>query len=145
MHYQIWLKQSTVTHPAVCHDQVVNQQPVFAACSGLPHDDNHLTSYFTKWKQALRNMEATTVANIPVQEFISHFGVPNTCTQTRVEISDELIKKFDRTLLNMLSTSVDKDQRTGDLQLPQPVYKRQLCGATPFSLMFGRSAQLYTN
>ena len=42
MRYQIWLKQSTVTHPAVCHDKVVNQQ--FAACSGLPHDDNHLTS-----------------------------------------------------------------------------------------------------
>ena len=42
-------------------------------------------------------MEATTVAKILVQEFISHFGVPNTCTQTRVEISDELIKKFDRT------------------------------------------------
>ena len=26
----------------------------------------------------------------------------NTCTQTRVEISDELIKKFDRTLLNKI-------------------------------------------
>ena len=36
------LKQSTVTHPAVCYDKVVNQQ--FAACSGSPHDDNHLTS-----------------------------------------------------------------------------------------------------
>ena len=46
MHYQIWLKQSTVTHPAVCHDKVVNQQ--FAACSGSPHDDNHLTSTNSK-------------------------------------------------------------------------------------------------
>ena len=45
MRYQIWLKQSIVTHPAVCHDKVVNQQ--FAACSGSPHDDiNHLTSIF---------------------------------------------------------------------------------------------------
>ena len=35
--YAFWLKQSTVTHPAVCHDKVVNQQ--FAACSGSPHDD----------------------------------------------------------------------------------------------------------
>ena len=44
MRFQIWLKQSTVTHPAVCHDKVVNQQ--FAASSGSPHDDdNHLTSY----------------------------------------------------------------------------------------------------
>ena len=31
-----------VTNPAACHDKVVNQQ--FAACSGSPHDDNHLTS-----------------------------------------------------------------------------------------------------
>ena len=37
MRYLIWLKQSTVTNPAVCHDKVVNQQ--FAACSGSPHDD----------------------------------------------------------------------------------------------------------
>ena len=45
MRYQIWLKQSIVTCPAVCHDEVVNQQ--FAACSGSPHDDiNHLTSVF---------------------------------------------------------------------------------------------------
>ena len=37
------LSNSTVTHPVVCHDKVVNQQ--FAACSGSPHDDdNHLTS-----------------------------------------------------------------------------------------------------
>ena len=42
MLYQIWLEQSTVTHPVVCFDKVVNQQ--FAACSGSPHDDNHLTS-----------------------------------------------------------------------------------------------------
>ena len=42
MRCQIWLKQSTVTHPAVYHNEVVNQQ--FAACSGSPHDDNHLTS-----------------------------------------------------------------------------------------------------
>ena len=42
MRYQIWLKQSKVTHPVVCHDQVVNQQ--FVPCSGSPNDDNHLTS-----------------------------------------------------------------------------------------------------
>ena len=34
--------------------------------------------YFTKWKEAypMRNMEATTVANILVHEFISRFGAP---------------------------------------------------------------------
>ena len=43
MCYYIWLKQSTVTNPAVCHDKVVNQQ--FAACSGSPCD----VPVFTKW------------------------------------------------------------------------------------------------
>ena len=32
--------------------------------------------------------------------------------------SDGMIKRFSRTILNMLSTSVDKNQRTCDLQLP---------------------------
>ena len=32
-----------MTMPAVCHDKSLKQQ--FAACSGLPHDVNHLTSY----------------------------------------------------------------------------------------------------
>ena len=47
-----------------------------------------IDDYFTKWKEAypMRNMEATTVANILVQEFISFLVFPNTFTQTRVEI-----------------------------------------------------------
>ena len=40
--YMRWHKQSIATNSAVCHDKVVNQQ--FAACSGSPHDDDHLTS-----------------------------------------------------------------------------------------------------
>ena len=40
--------------------------------------NKYIGDYFTKWKEAypMRNMEATTVANILVQEFISCFGVP---------------------------------------------------------------------
>ena len=38
----IGLKHSTVMNPAVCHDEVLNQQ--FATCSGSLHDDDHLTS-----------------------------------------------------------------------------------------------------
>ena len=55
--YALWLKQSTVTHPAVCHDKVVNQQ--FAACSGSPHDDNHLTSdmKYAVYRQMLKTIQ----------------------------------------------------------------------------------------
>ena len=42
MHYQIWLKQSTVTNPAVCHDKVVNQHLLLA--QAYPMMMNHLTS-----------------------------------------------------------------------------------------------------
>ena len=37
MCYQVWLKQSIMTTPAVCHDKLVNQQ--LAAGLGSPHDD----------------------------------------------------------------------------------------------------------
>ena len=95
--------------------------------------------YFTKWQEAypMRNMEATTVPNILVHEFISRFGVPKylhtdqgrnfesglikeICSLVHIKKTrtSGIIERFNRTLLNMLSTSVDKDQRTWDLQLP---------------------------
>ena len=37
MCYQVWLKQSIMTNPAVCHDKLVNQQ--LAAGLGPPNDD----------------------------------------------------------------------------------------------------------
>ena len=86
----------------------------------------------------MRNMEATTVANILVHKFIFHFGVPKylhtdqgrnfeaglikeicslldikkTRTSPYHPQSDGMIGRFNRILLNMLSTTVDKDQRT---------------------------------
>ena len=45
------------------------------------HGDKYILvigDYLTKWKEAypMKNMEATTVASILVQEFICHFGAP---------------------------------------------------------------------
>ena len=131
--------------------------------------------YFTKWKEAypMKNMEAVTVANILVQEFISRFGIPKhlhtdqgrnfesglmkeicslldikkTRTTPYHPQSDGMIERFNRTLLDMLSTAVKNDHRNWDVQLPllMLAYRtsvQETTGATPFSLMFGRPAQL---
>ena len=121
----------------------------------------------------MRNMEAATVGKILVQEFISRFGVPKhlhtdqgrnfesglikeMCsllgiTKTRTTPyhpqSDGMIERFNRTLLNMLSTAVNKDDKSWDLQIPMLMlaYRtsaQETTKASPFSLMFGRSAQL---
>ena len=48
-----------MTHPAVCRDEVVIQQ--FAACSGSPHDDNHITSNLVICVDTLRDRELSSV------------------------------------------------------------------------------------
>ena len=132
--------------------------------------------YFTKWKEAypMKNMEATTVARILVHEFICRFGIPEhlhtdqgrnfeaeiikeicklldikkTQTSPYHPQSDGMIERFNRTLLNMLSTALEKNCcNDWDLQLPMLMlaYRtsvKETTGITPFSLMFGRSARL---
>ena len=128
--------------------------------------------YFTKWKEAypMKNMEATTVARILVQEFICRFGIPESLhTDQGRNFESDLIKEvcklldikktrtsayhpqsdgmIERTLLNMLSTALEKNQSEWDSQLPvlMLAYRtsmQETTGATPFSLMFGRSACL---
>ena len=94
--------------------------------------------YFTKWKEAypMRDMEATTVARLLVNEFFCRFGLPDTlhtdqgrnfesslikeiCSllgihKTRTTPyhpqSDGLVERFNRTLLNMLSLATSEDQ-----------------------------------
>ena len=88
--------------------------------------------YFTKWVEAypMPNMEAKTVAELFVNQFIARFGVPDilhadqgrnfesllmkeTCQLLGVQKtrtspyhpqSDGLIERFNRTLFNMLSS-----------------------------------------
>ncbi len=128
--------------------------------------------YFTKRKEAypIKNMEATTVARILVHKYICRFGVPeHLYTDQGRNFEAELIKgictlldiektrttlyhpqsdgMINRTLLSMLSTAVDQDQKSWDLQLPvlMLAYRtsmQETTRATPFFLMFSHHAKL---
>ena len=130
--------------------------------------------YFTKWTEAfpLPNMEAETVArrlleficrngapeylhtdqgrnfesNL-VQELCRLLGITKTRTTPYHPQSDGMVERFNRTLLNMLSLSVQDNERDWDLHLPSVMlaYRtsvHETTGETPFQLMFGREVRL---
>ena len=91
--------------------------------------------YFTKWTESysMKNMEAKTIEEQLVSNFICCYGVPyyslisEMCqllgmTKTRTNPyhpqSDGLVERFNRTLLNMLSIFCQDNERNWDLQLP---------------------------
>ena len=102
--------------------------------------------YFTKWMEsfAIPNMEAVTVAEAFVFQFVSRFGVPDflhtdqgrnfesallkavcsllgvskTRTSPYHPQSDGLIERFNRTLLSLLSMATRQDEQNWDLHLP---------------------------
>ena len=108
----------------------------------------------------MKNMEAKTVAEQLISNFICRFGCrttfilikeetlsPKTRTAPYHPQSDGLVEQFNRTLLNMLSIFCKDNETTWDLQLPYVMmaYRtsvQESTGATPFSLMFGREAKL---
>ncbi len=101
--------------------------------------------YFTKWKEAfaMPNMEAATVADILVNEWISRYGIPRQihadqgrqfesqlfqqlCERFKIDKtrttpfhpqSDGMIERFNRTLEEMLSKVVAATQTDWDLHL----------------------------
>ena len=60
-----------------------------------------------------RNFEAGLI-----KEMCSLLDIKKTRTSPYHPESDGMIERFNRTILNMLSTSADSNQRTWDLQLP---------------------------
>ena len=105
-----------------------------------------IADYFTKWTEAfpMSNQEATTVAKILVDEFVSRFGTPlqlhsdqgtnfesnvfremcsllgvdKTRTTALHPQSDGMVERFNRTLESMLSAFVAENQRDWDKLLP---------------------------
>ena len=102
--------------------------------------------YFTKWPEAysIPDQEATTVAEILLQNWISRFGVPllihsdqgtnfnsavftkfcellgmeKTRTTPLHPQSDGMVERFNRTILNHLSIFVSRNQQDWDKKLP---------------------------
>ena len=101
--------------------------------------------YFTKWTEchAMQNMEASTVANILVEQVVSRFGIPYTIhsdqgrqfesrlfkemckllqiTKTRTTPyhpkSDGMVERFNKTLVTMLSAFVNEHHTDWDKHL----------------------------
>ena len=78
-----------------------------------------------------RNFEAGLI-----KEMCSLLDIKKTRTSPYHPESDGMIERFNRTILNMLSTSADNNQRTWDLQLPMLMlaYRtsvQETTGATP--------------
>lgn len=135
------------------------------------HSGNrYLLDYFTKWAEAypVRNMEANTVANVLTNELFFKFSPPEQIhsdqghqfeSKLLKEICkllqtspynpqcDGLVERYNRTLLDMLST-VSKDTLDDWKQFVRPVcfaYNTSVqafTGYTPYYLMYGREARL---
>ena len=129
---------------------------------------------FTKWVEAygIPDQSARTVADVVVHEFISRFGTPlelhsdqgktfesnlfqSVCklleiTKTRTTpyhpSSNGMIERFNQTLVNMISSFVDKKQENWDEHLPllTAAYRSAVHESTGFSpnfLMLGREVK----
>ena len=134
-----------------------------------------VSDYFTRWVEAypLPNSEAITVAQVFIDEFISRYGLPrqihtdrgsqftsllfkNICEIFRIDKtqttafhpqSDGLVERFNRTIEDMLSKAVRRDQRNLEeilslLMLEYRSSEHESIGFTPCMMMFGREAEL---
>ena len=97
-----------------------------------------VSEYFSKWPEAyaLPNQEATTVATMLIDNWISRFGVPmelpsdlfkrvtellgirKTRTIPLHSQSDRMVERFNRTMEEHLSKVVDEHQKDWDRHLP---------------------------
>ena len=131
-----------------------------------------VVDHFTKWGEAypIPNQEATTVAKVLVNEFFFRFSPPEQfhtdqgrqfesilvkeiCKLLHIKKSrtspyhpqgDGLAERFNRTILNMLSTTAKHNPENWEDYIRSIcfVYNTSVTGYTPFYLMYGREARL---
>ncbi|MEW8548469.1 MAG: reverse transcriptase domain-containing protein, partial [Candidatus Thiodiazotropha sp.] len=134
-----------------------------------------ISDYFTKWPEAfaLKDHKAETIARVLVDEVICRHGVPRSihtdqgrdfesnllkhvCELLEIEKtrttayhpeSDGLVERLNKTLVTMLRSCVDEDQKNWDTLLPKILlgYRTSVqstTGYSPFRLVYGREAML---
>ncbi|VDI78350.1 Hypothetical predicted protein [Mytilus galloprovincialis] len=134
-----------------------------------------LTDYFSRWAEAypIPNQEAETISKIFVDEFICRFGVPRQvhtdqgrqfesklftgiCKRFNIDKtrtsplhlqSDGMVERLNRTIEDILSKFIGKDQKDWDthLSVAMMAYRTSVHESTGFSpsmLMFGREIEL---
>lgn len=131
--------------------------------------------YLTKWPEvfATRDQTALTIARLLVEQIVSRHGVPRELLSDRGAAflstllrevarlmgihkvsttayhpqTDGLVERFNRTLTDMLSKTVERDGRNWDERLPYVLfaYRSSIQASTkesPFFLLYGRDPQL---
>ncbi|CAC5376442.1 unnamed protein product [Mytilus coruscus] len=134
-----------------------------------------ITKYFSRWAESypMPDQEAETVTRIFGGEFIARFGLPrqvytdqrrqfeyhlfqSLCQTFKIDKtrttalhpqSDGMVERLNRTIDDILSKFIAKDQRDWDLHLPLAMmaYRSSIhaiTGYSPSMLMFGREIEL---
>ncbi|VDI66204.1 Hypothetical predicted protein [Mytilus galloprovincialis] len=134
-----------------------------------------VSDYFTRWIEAypIPDIHAHTICRVFIAEFISRYGIPRQihtdrgtqftsqlfkeiCDTFRIDKtfttslhpqSDGLVERFNRTVEDMLSKVVSRDQKNWDEVLPMVMLayrtsEHDSTGQTPSMMMFGREAEL---
>ncbi|CAC5401788.1 unnamed protein product [Mytilus coruscus] len=134
-----------------------------------------VSDYFTRWIEAypIPDIQAHTICRVFIAEFISRYGIPRQihtdrgaqftsqwfkeiCDAFRIDKtfttalhpqSDGLVERFNRTVEDMLSKVVSRDQKNWDEVLPMVMLayrtsEHDSTGQTPSMMMFGREAEL---
>ena len=133
--------------------------------------------YLTKWPEVFPTPDQTaaTIANLLVREIVARHGVPSELLSDRgqaflsellkeVQVvlgykkvnttayhpqTDGLVERFNRTLINMLAKTVERDGKDWDQRLPFVLFayrasQQMSTQESPFFLLYGRDPRLPT-
>ncbi|CAC5403294.1 unnamed protein product [Mytilus coruscus] len=134
-----------------------------------------VSEYFTRWIETypIPQIQAPTICRVFIAEFVSLYGIPRqiytdcgaqftsqlfkeicdafhiakTYTTAFYPKSDGLVERFNRTVEDMLSKVVSRDQKNWDDILPMVklayrTSEHESTGQSPSMMMFGREAEL---